>query len=543
MTPSVNVTVPLSDGVITYTPDVDFHGTDSFTYTIADGNGGTATATVYVTVNPVNDAPEAVDDFVTVDEDSGATVVDVLGNDTDVEGDELTVTGVGTASNGTVTLTDGVITYTPDVDFHGTDSFTYTIADGNGGTASATVYVTVDPVNNAPVAVDDIVRVDENSTTNVIDVLGNDTDADGDDLSVTAVGPAGNGTVKLTDGVVTYTPSPDFDGTDSFTYTIGDGRGGSATATVTVTAKDADTITFDDGARPSETFLSDDGNRIYVLTGGELRIVDRATREWVDTVELGVTPSGFTMSRDGRYAYVGTNSSSGAEATAVRKVDLVTGRSTEIGAVRQPTAMALSADGGTLYVTNFQDGTVSVIDTATGDNRVIDVALRTAVIAVSEDNTTLYVGSVINDVGAVDVATGTYKVVYEGDWNYWYIADQRITVVGDRAYVTDGLNDNLVVIDTKSDEVIAVFDDVGPRPSSVAATREGDVILVATRGDGSVRVVSPEYGVRGAIEVGNNPSDIDFAVDADSVYVTVRDGISIVSAEDIYALLETQQQL
>ncbi|MGE2693024.1 Ig-like domain-containing protein, partial [Mycolicibacterium pulveris] len=73
----------------------DFHGSDSFTYAASDGNGGTATATVYVTVNPVNDAPVAVDDAVTVGEDSGATVVDVLGNDTDVDGDELSVTAAG----------------------------------------------------------------------------------------------------------------------------------------------------------------------------------------------------------------------------------------------------------------------------------------------------------------------------------------------------------------------------------------------------------------------------------------------------------------
>ncbi|MGE2693022.1 Ig-like domain-containing protein, partial [Mycolicibacterium pulveris] len=135
-----------SDGSFTYTPNPDFHGSDSFTYAASDGNGGTATATVYVTVNPVNDAPVAVDDAVTVDED-GVAVVGVLGNDTDLDGDELSVTAAGAAGNGTVTLVDGVLTYTPDTDFHGTDWFTYTISDGNGGTATATVYVTVNPVN------------------------------------------------------------------------------------------------------------------------------------------------------------------------------------------------------------------------------------------------------------------------------------------------------------------------------------------------------------------------------------------------------------
>ncbi len=127
---------------------------------MSDGNGGTDTATVTVTVTAVNDPPVAVNDSVTVAEDSGATVVDVLANDSIAPdaGETLTVTAVTQPANGTVTLVGGVVSFTPAANFNGTTSFTYTISDGNGGTATATVTVTVTPVNDPPNAVDDASR-------------------------------------------------------------------------------------------------------------------------------------------------------------------------------------------------------------------------------------------------------------------------------------------------------------------------------------------------------------------------------------------------
>ena len=215
-------------------PDPDFNGTDSFTYTVDDGNGGTDTASVTVTVDPVNDMPVAADDGATTDEDSTVTI-DVLGNDTDVDGDTVTVTSASDGANGSTTVnSDGTIAYVPDPDFNGTDSFTYTVDDGNGGTDTASVTVTVDPVNDMPVAADDGATTDEDSTV-TIDVLGNDTDVDGDTLSVTGVN-AGQGTATVNpDNTIRYTPDPDFNGTATLDYFIGDGNGGTDTASVTVT--------------------------------------------------------------------------------------------------------------------------------------------------------------------------------------------------------------------------------------------------------------------------------------------------------------------
>ncbi|MFD1159343.1 Hint domain-containing protein [Roseovarius aestuarii] len=136
-------TVINPDGTITYTPDANFNGTDTFSYTVSDGDGGTDTATVTVTVRAVNDDPDAVDDIATTgfgDE----IVIDVLDNDSDVDGDLLEVTSATDGANGITAINpDGTITYTPNSEFVGEDTFSYTISDGAGGTDTATVTVSV----------------------------------------------------------------------------------------------------------------------------------------------------------------------------------------------------------------------------------------------------------------------------------------------------------------------------------------------------------------------------------------------------------------
>ena len=130
------------DGTFTYTPDANYNGPDSFTYTVEDGFGGSDTATVNLTVTPVNDDPVAVDDAATTDFET-AVVIPVLDNDTDVDGDDLTVTAA-TSPNGTVVINgDGTLTFTPDAGFEGPTTIDYTVSDGNGGTDTATVNVTV----------------------------------------------------------------------------------------------------------------------------------------------------------------------------------------------------------------------------------------------------------------------------------------------------------------------------------------------------------------------------------------------------------------
>lgn len=183
-----------------------------------------------------NNPPVAVDDNVTVD---GAVVIDVLANDSDPDGDTITIVSVTQPANGSVVNNGDSVIYTPNPGFAGTDTFTYTIQDSDGNTSTATVTVTVEqdtpPIdqNNPPDAVDDRAVTNRNTPV-TIDVLANDSDPDGDDLTITAVTQGEHGSVVNNGGDVTYTPDQGFRGTDTFTYTISDGNGGSDTATVTV---------------------------------------------------------------------------------------------------------------------------------------------------------------------------------------------------------------------------------------------------------------------------------------------------------------------
>ncbi|MBV7265915.1 Ig-like domain-containing protein [Erythrobacter ani] len=242
---SPNGTVTINpDGTITFVPNPDFNGPTAINYAISDGMGGTATATVTVNVNPVNDPPVGQLDTATTDEDTPVTIP-VLANDSDLDGDPLTVVSAS-APNGTVTINpDGTVTYTPEPNFSGTDTITYQVSDGMGGFDTATATITVNPVNDAPIAGADVATVDEDSQV-TISILANDSDPDGDPITVTDAS-APNGTVTINpDGTVTYSPNPDFFGTDTITYRVSDGNGGIATGTVDVTVNNVNDLPADE---------------------------------------------------------------------------------------------------------------------------------------------------------------------------------------------------------------------------------------------------------------------------------------------------------
>ena len=229
-------TAVISGGTtVTYTPAANWVGMDTFAYTVSDGQGGAAVGTVIITVTPANDPPVAVADTATV---SVATSIAVLTNDTDPDGNTLTITAVTQGAHGTVgSSAGGVVTYTPTPGYSGQDIFTYTVSDGNGGTAVGTVTVTVSAtaVNRAPVAVGDSATGPQD-TSKVISVLTNDTDPDGDTLTVSTATPAAHGTVAVNaNGTVTYTPVAGYVGQDIFTYTVRDAGGLTAVGTVTMT--------------------------------------------------------------------------------------------------------------------------------------------------------------------------------------------------------------------------------------------------------------------------------------------------------------------
>lgn len=242
-----------ADGSFTYVHDGSETTSDSFTYqanAINTNNNnvlaGSNVATVNLSVSPVNDPPVAVTDSATTSASSPVTVT-VLANDSDVDGDPLSITAVTNGANGTVVIAGAGVTYTPNAAGPYSDRFTYTVSDGQGGSAVGTVNVNVTAaVNQAPVAADDEATVVRNTRRNptahsvAIDVTANDTDADGsiDATTVTISVPPSRGGAVAVDpvtGVVTYMPPARFRGTDVFKYTVNDNAGATSNeATVRV---------------------------------------------------------------------------------------------------------------------------------------------------------------------------------------------------------------------------------------------------------------------------------------------------------------------
>ncbi|WP_061008599.1 tandem-95 repeat protein [Vibrio sp. CUB2] len=249
--PEEQGTVAIVDGELVFTPAEDFNGEATITYVVTDGEL-TDEATVSVTVNPVNDAPVANDDSTTTDEDTPVTI-DVLPNDSDVDGDTLTIVNASVpAEQGTVEIVNGKLVFTPAEDFNGEATITYVVSDGEL-TDEATVSVTVNPVNDAPVANNDSTTTDEDTPV-TIDVLPNDTDVDGDTLTiVNASVPAEQGTVEIVDGKLVFTPAEDFNGEATITYVVTDGElTDEATVSVTVNPVNDAPIANDDSTTTDE---------------------------------------------------------------------------------------------------------------------------------------------------------------------------------------------------------------------------------------------------------------------------------------------------
>ena len=253
----------------------------------------------------------------------------VLNNDTDVDVDDvLTAAIVGQPQNGTLTLdTDGSFTYTPNDGFSGQDTFTYQANDGTDDSEVATVTITVaEPVNTPPVANDDSYSVDEEVTLTIDvanGVLENDTDVDGDSLTVVSNTEPNNGTLNIdSDGGLIYTPSVDFSGEDSFEYTISDGNGGTSTATVTIIVKEPPvfgSIVF--GSIESEILdvgvtLDFDGSEDLVFSGSGDDFIDTVAgtgnnrlygQSGNDTFTLGGDDRAFGGSGDDQFFLLGGN--------------------------------------------------------------------------------------------------------------------------------------------------------------------------------------------------------------------------------------------
>ena len=258
--PSDGTAIINADNTVTYTPNQNFFGADTFHYTVSDGLLGINVAAVSVTVTAQNDAPVAVADSVTVDEGTWA-VVDLAANDIDVENalDLASIAITVGANHGTlVNDGDGTVGYRHDGSETTGDSFTYTIADTSGASSNpVSVTITVTPVNDAPIAAADAGAVAEGATQN-IDIAGNDTDAENalDPNSVTIVSAPMNGSVRIfADGTVDYTHDSSETLADRFQYTIADTSGtpsNVASVAITVSAVNDAPVASDDSTVVAE---------------------------------------------------------------------------------------------------------------------------------------------------------------------------------------------------------------------------------------------------------------------------------------------------
>ncbi|KGJ89670.1 Ig-like domain-containing protein [Colwellia psychrerythraea] len=275
-TVSASVTTQADHGVasvsgttISYVPDANFNGSDSFTLTLTDGAGYTTTQTISVTVNSVNDVPTiTIDSTLTTDEDNNQSLTFTF---TDIDGDTVSASVTTQANHGVASVSGTTVTYAPDANFNGSDSFTLTLTDGAGYTTTQVISVTVNSSNDEPtITIDSTLTTDEDNNQSLTFTF---TDVDGDTVSASVTTQADHGVASVSGTTISYVPDANFNGSDSFTLTLTDGAGFTTTQVISVTVNsvnDEPTITIDSTLTTDEdnnqslsfTFTDIDGDTV-----------------------------------------------------------------------------------------------------------------------------------------------------------------------------------------------------------------------------------------------------------------------------------------
>jgi VCBS repeat-containing protein len=464
-----------ADGSFSYTPNADFNGTDSFTYKANDGLLDGNVATVTLTVAPVNDAPVAQNDSFTLAEDNTLSVAapGLLGNDTDIDSAALTAKLVTGPAHGTLTFhADGSFSYTPNADFNGTDSFTYRANDGALDSNLATVTLTVDPVNDAPVAHADSYSTNEDTALTVAapGLLGNDTDVDSAALTAALVtGPAHGSLQFNADGSFTYTPNADYTGSDSFTYKASDGALASTPVTVNLTVNPVN----DAPVAADDDYSTDEDKALVVAGPGVLANdtdIDNATLAAL--LVAGPAHGSLDLNSDGSFTYTPDENFHGSDSFTYEASD-----------------GALSSDPVTvtLTVNPVNDAPVAVADGSfsTDENKPLSIPLASLLVNDSDVD-----GDSLQVTAVKAVSGGTVEIVgqnvlftpttgFDGPASFEYTvsdghggtatATVAVNVVDSVPKATD---DTVVVADAahKSVDLVIILDRSGSMndPSGVA---------------------------------------------------------------------------
>ncbi|HCH5318109.1 TPA: tandem-95 repeat protein [Vibrio parahaemolyticus] len=376
------------DGTWTFTPQIDDDTEVSFTFDIIDDEDLVVSGSANLDILPINDAPNAENDVITTEEDTAVTI-DVLVNDSDVEGDALSIQSASVPSEqGSVDIVDGKLVFTPAENFNGEATITYIVTDGDL-TDEAKVTVTVTPVNDSPVAVDDTVSTQEDTVV-TIDVLPNDSDVDGDKLSIQSASvPEAQGKVEIVDGKFVFTPAENFNGHAEITYTVTDGElTDEAKVTVTVNpVNDAPiikvdavesitedavsidtvvaTLTVRDTDTPEDQLtvsLENNSNGYFVLVGNEVKLT-QAGVDAVNNDELNL--KGLTIS---------ASVSDGVNPTASDSDSLIVNRVNDAPTVENAIADQVLSEDFDAYTIDlnevFKDSDSSLEFSVSGNNSI-----------------------------------------------------------------------------------------------------------------------------------------------------------------------------
>ncbi|WP_273984339.1 tandem-95 repeat protein, partial [Vibrio parahaemolyticus] len=481
-----SIQISIVSGVATITPTADWNGKETITFTAKDPSGESVSQTVNFTVTPVADI-EA--DKTTVVEDT-PTIIKVLGNDR-FEGNDKVVsldTNNGPA-NGTVSVNpDGSVTYTPNDNYHGTDSFTYIVTSG-GVSESTTVSVDVTPVNDAPVAKDDIATTQEDTAV-TIDVLPNDSDVDGDKLSIqSASAPEAQGKVEIVDGKLVFTPAENFNGDAEITYTVTDGQlADEAKVTVTVNpvnnaptikveavesitedAVSTDTVVATLTVRDTDTpedqltvSLENNSNGYFVLVGNEVKLtqagVDAVNNDELNLKDLAISAS----------------VSDGVNPTASDSDSLVVNRVNDAPTVENAIADQVLSEDFDAYTIDlnevFKDSDSSLEFSVSGNSNVL-VSIENGIVTISP--TADWNGSEILTFKATDPSgesisqTVNFTVAPVAD-----IVADKATVVEDTPTIIKVLGNDTFEGDGK---VVSLDANNGPANGTVSINPDGSV--------------------------------------------------------------------
>ena len=312
------------DGSFRYLGAANYNGPDSFTYKANDGATDSLPATVSITVLPVDDAPIAINDTYTINEDTLLSIAapGVLANDTDIEGDHLTAILVSGPAHGSLTLNaDGSFRYVAATNYNGPDSFTYKANDGFLDSTAAKVTITVQPVDDAPIAVNDAYTINEDMLLSIAapGVLANDTDVEGDHLTAILVSGPAHGSLTLNaDGSLRYLAASNYNGPDSFTYKANDGFLDSTPAKVTITVlpvNDAP-IAVNDAYTINEDML------LSIVAPGVLaNDTDVEGDQLTAILVSGPAHGNLTLNVDGSFRYLGVTNYNGPDSFTYKAND------------------------------------------------------------------------------------------------------------------------------------------------------------------------------------------------------------------------------